>query len=223
MAKKSHQKRISSKNVQNLRPKSLKYYLIPEHYHRIIGSLATKAHFAGIKDFIGKKIPLVKTKSEKKHMDYVEEREPKQQEKSKPATKEEIKKLTQRSNEVLATAKTVFPFTLFPDDVVLDRTKITITKRDFFMTNRVISIRIEDVLNVSADFGPFFGSITVASRVLSSEDHFRIDYFWRKDAIHLKHMIQGYVIALHNKIECSHLNKDELIETLAELGHDLNK
>ncbi|MFY9489173.1 MAG: hypothetical protein WAP35_10850 [Solirubrobacterales bacterium] len=131
-------------------------------------------------------------------------------------------KIVSRSNEVLATATAVFPFDLFPDSVTLDRTKVTITKRSFFWSAEVISIRIEDILNISSGVGPFFGSITIASRVMSSEDHFTIDYFWRKDAIRLKHIIQGYVIAHHNDIKVSHLSKKEMIATLSELGHDNN-
>lgn len=131
-----------------------------------------------------------------------------------------LKRLIRRSTDVLATATTVFPFDLFPDTVSIDRTKITIVKRSFFWSEHVMSIRIEDVLNVSTTVGPFFGSLTIASRVMSSEDHFSINFFWRQDAIYLKHIIQGYVIARHNKIKTSHLPKEELISTLAELGHD---
>lgn len=134
----------------------------------------------------------------------------------------ELSKMVTRSNEILASATAVFPFDLFPDTVTLDRTKVTITKRTFFWSAEVISIRIEDILNVSTGVGPFFGSVTIASRVMSTVDHFKIDYFWRKDAIELKHMIQGYVIALHNKIEVDHLPKQDLRRTLAELGHDNN-
>ncbi len=120
-------------------------------------------------------------------------------------------------------ANTVFPLTLFPDTVVVDRTKVTITKRDFFWSSDVMSIRIEDVLNVSAGVGPFFGSLTIASRVMSTTDHFQINHFWRHDAIRLKHIIQGYVIAQHNNIDTAHLTKQELIDTLMELGSDSNK
>lgn len=144
-------------------------------------------------------------------------------EQKKNDKKDKMKRLTkivERSNEVLATATAVFPFDLFPDTVSLDRTKVTITKRSFFWSAEVISIRIEDILNVTTGVGPFFGSLTVSSRVMNSVDQFRINYFWRKDAIRLKHIIQGYVIAHHNNIEISHLSKKEMIETLSALGHD---
>ena len=144
--------------------------------------------------------------------------EQKRQEKNDKMQK--LTKIVERSTEVLASATAVFPLDFFPDTVSLDRTKVTITKRSFFWTAEVISIRIEDILNVTTCVGPFFGSLTIASRVMSSVDHFKIDYFWRKDAIRLKHIIQGYVIAHHNNIEISNLSQGEMIETLSALGHD---
>ena len=135
----------------------------------------------------------------------------------------DLKKIVAQSHEILMSANTVFPFTLFPDTVTVDRTKITITRRDFFWSSDVMSIRIEDVLNVAANTGPLFGSLTIASRVMSTVDHFKINFLWRSDAIRLKHIIQGYVIAQHNKIDTAHLSKKELIETLIELGHDSTK
>ncbi len=137
-----------------------------------------------------------------------------------PDQGENLRNLATRSHEVLASITTVFPFTIFPDTLLLDRTKITIIKRNFFFSSEVMSIRIEDILNVTSGIGPFFGSITIASRVLSSEDHFTINYFWRHEAVHMKHLIQGYVIAQHNGIDTKHLEKRELLATLSELGHD---
>lgn len=134
----------------------------------------------------------------------------------------QLKRLVRRSNDILASATTVFPFDLFPDTVTVDRTKVTIVNRSFFWTEQVMSIRIEDVLNVTTSVGPFFGSLTIASRVMSSEDHFTTRFFWKQDAVHLKHIIQGYVIAQHNKIKTSHLSREELIETLGQLGHNKN-
>lgn len=131
-----------------------------------------------------------------------------------------LKKMVKQSHQVLARARTVFPMQLFPDRVVIDRTKITITKRDFFWTSNVIGIRIEDILNVSCSVGPLFGSINIASRVMSSVDHFSVNFLWRNDAIHLKDIIQGYMIAKHNKIDIAELSTRELVETLTELGHD---
>lgn len=135
--------------------------------------------------------------------------------------REGLRKIVRKSHQLLASAQTVIlPVNLFPDRVTVDRTKVTITKRTFFWSSSVISIRIEDVLNVACSTGPIFGSLTISSRVMNSTDHYEIDYFWRKDALYLKQLIQGYVIAQHNQIETSHLKRDELIHTLLDLGND---
>lgn len=132
----------------------------------------------------------------------------------------DLKKMVKKSHEVLVSARTVFPITLFPHDIILDRTKITIIKRDFFWSSRVISIQIQDILNVSANIGPIFGSLTIASRVMNSIDHFEVNFLWRNDAIHIKQMIQGYAIAKHSNLDTDHLSKEEMIDTLTELGND---
>ncbi|MFI5212671.1 MAG: hypothetical protein ACHQTE_01795 [Candidatus Saccharimonadales bacterium] len=132
-----------------------------------------------------------------------------------------LKGIVQRSRETLAGANTVIlPQNLFPDTVTIDRTRITIIKRTFFWSSSVISIGIDDVLNVSTSCGPLFGSLTISSRVMNSTDHFQIDYFWRKDVINLKHIIQGYIMARQNNIATDQLTREQLIETLIELGRE---
>lgn len=140
---------------------------------------------------------------------------------SKETTVRQLEGVLMRSNETLASASTLVPF--FPDTIILDRTKLTVERRRFFWSADVMSIRIEDILNVSATTGILFGSLIIATRVLSSDDHFRVDLLWREDAIHLKHMIQGYVIARHNNIETDELTRSELVHVLTELGQDTSR
>lgn len=134
----------------------------------------------------------------------------------------QLKNDVKKSHEVLARSRSIWPFALFPDDIILDRTKVTIVKRDFFWSSNVLSVRIEDVLNVAVGTGPFFGTLSIAIRIMNSTDHYSITFLPKSEAIHLKHIVQGYVIAQHNKIDTSHLNKQELIDTLCELGTDSN-
>lgn len=132
-----------------------------------------------------------------------------------------IRNVVKKSHEVLAGAKTVpLPVNLFPDSIIVDRTKVTITRRNFFWVSQVITTRIEDILAVTSNMGPFFGSLSISTRVMNSTDHYDINFFWRKDAEYIKQMIQGYVIAQHNSIETKHLSRDELVDTLLELGRD---
>jgi hypothetical protein len=122
------------------------------------------------------------------------------------------------SNEVLGAATTVFPFTLFPDTVTIDRTQITITHRSFFAVGEVTSIRIEDVLNVDANVGPFFGSLKVYTRYFNTEKPYIVNWLWRSDALRIKRILHGYLIATKKEIDCSALSTKELSTMLDQLG-----
>jgi hypothetical protein len=44
---------------------------------------------------------------------------------------DDLKKIVSQSHEILMSANTVFPMSLFPDTVTVDRTKVTITRRRY--------------------------------------------------------------------------------------------
>jgi hypothetical protein len=145
-----------------------------------------------------------------------------QEEKSKEDTKNELAEAVGNSEEVLVRAQTVFPLTLFPSTVSVDRTKIAITERNFLKSGEAISIRIEDVLNVTAAVGPFFGSISIASRFFNPEPY-KVEHLKRSDALRIKRILQGYLLARQQEIDCSALSATELAKTLDELGQVPNE
>lgn len=131
---------------------------------------------------------------------------------------QELTQAIAKSNHPLAIATTVFPFTLFPDTVLVDREKLTVAHRIFFRVAEVMSIRIEDILNVTADVGPFFGAIKISTRFFDPEKPYSVDFLWRGDALRIKRIMQGYIIAIQKNIDCSALSNKELSVLLDELG-----
>lgn len=134
--------------------------------------------------------------------------------------KEELTNAIEGSTQVLATATTVWPMTMFPDTITIDREKVTIATRSFFKTAEVMSTRIEDILNVTANVGPLFGSIKIVSRIFSPDRPYTIDHLWKADALRIKRVMQGYIIALKKDIDCQPLATEELSNMLDELGKD---
>jgi hypothetical protein len=132
--------------------------------------------------------------------------------------KKELADAITGSNQVLYQSTTVLA--LFPDTMIIDRAKLTITTRSFFRTAEVMSMRIEDVLNITCSVGPFLGTVSVTSRVMNSDQITHIGKFWRDDAKRLKRIGQGYVIALQRNIDCSALGTQELADMLEQLGAD---
>jgi hypothetical protein len=107
---------------------------------------------------------------------------------------------------------------LFPDTVTVDRSQVTITHHWFFFVGATSSIRIEDILNVEATVGPFFGSLTLSTRYFDSSRAHNIKRLWRWDAVRLQAIIQGMIVAAKKQIDTMALNKNELIDGLTKVG-----
>lgn len=138
---------------------------------------------------------------------------------SKRQAKQQLGAIVGGAHEVLIQANTVFPFTLFPDTITVDRQKVTVTHRVFFGIAEVVSLRIEDILSINADVGPFFGSIKITTRFFDNkEPPYVVNFLWRSDALRLKRIVQGYVIATQQHIDCSAFGTEELAAMLDKLG-----
>jgi hypothetical protein len=130
---------------------------------------------------------------------------------------QKLETVTQKSHDILFKADTVFPFTLFPDTVTLDREKVSFATRYFFGVAQVTSVPVRDILNVEVDTGPFFGSVRTSSRFFITNPK-SIKWLWRKDAETLQRLLQGYIIAHEQNINCDNIKKDKLIALLRDLG-----
>lgn len=125
--------------------------------------------------------------------------------------------LTQKAQDILFQADSVFPFILFPDTVTLDREKLTIANRLFFRVAKIISVPIPDILSVEADVGPFFGSVHLTSRYFFTNVR-SIKFLSRSNAVKLQRLLQGYIIANQRKVDCTSIGTKDLITLLNDLG-----
>lgn len=134
-----------------------------------------------------------------------------------PKVAGKLAEASRKSHEILFKANTVFPFTLFPDTMTLDREKLTIAKRSFFSSAKITSTPIRDILSVEANLGPFFASLRMSSRYFV-RNPYTINYLWRKDAVNLQNLLQGYIIAHEEGLDCTKIDKNELVNLLRRLG-----
>lgn len=133
-------------------------------------------------------------------------------------SEEKLIDVTTGAQDILVTANTVFPFMLFPDTISMDRQQLTIVHRTFFNTATTVSVQIDDILNVESNVGPFFGSLHLSSKYFVNNVK-SIDFLSRSNVIKIQKLIQGYMIAHHREIDCSTIEKDQLIILLNDLGH----
>lgn len=130
---------------------------------------------------------------------------------------EELYDTTIKAHDILLTATTVFPFVLFPDTITIDREKVTIANRYFFQVARITSSPIQDLQSVEANLGPFFGSVRMTSRFFFKNIRV-VKFLWRDDAIKIQRLLQGYIIVRQKGIDCSDIEKEQLVTLLMDLG-----
>lgn len=128
-----------------------------------------------------------------------------------------IQEVKEQTEEVLYEAETVFPFTLFPDTLKLDREKFTMAQRNFFRTATISSVPVSEIMSIEANVGPFFGSLHLILRFFNDNEK-NFTYLWRQDAINLQRLIHGFIIAHHKGIDLSKVPTHELRETLTQIG-----
>ena len=134
---------------------------------------------------------------------------------------EKLIDITQKAQDILFQADTVFPFTLFPSTVTLDREKLTVAHRIFFRVAKIITVPVTSMVSAEADVGPFFGSIHMTSKYFIDTTH-HLNYLSRGNAIELQRLLQGYIIAQERKIDVSEVDKDDLRVLLHDLGQGVS-
>jgi len=132
--------------------------------------------------------------------------------------KRRLKDAAQDTDEILVQVST--PFQLFPAVATLNRTKLAIVKKRPFSDTSLLSMPIENLLNVTAEAGLLFGTLKIERQFLAQSETLRFGFFWRKDALRFATIAQGYVIALQRQIDMSSLSSRELTQTLKEIGKD---
>lgn len=139
----------------------------------------------------------------------------------KTQTKDILSGEVGKSQRVLVSARTVFPFTLFPDTITIDRIRVTIAHNIFFKVATLLHIRIEDIITVTPSFGPIFASLKIITNSPADTDNpYIISYLTKADALKINRILKGYRIALDKDIKVDQLSNDELVETLDYLSED---
>lgn len=134
---------------------------------------------------------------------------------------EKLIDITEKAHDILFTADTVFPFTLFPDTITLDREKLTIVERFFFRVAKVVTVPITSMISADAHVGPFFGSVHMTSKYFIDNTH-TVKFLWRDQAEEIQRLIQGFIIASEKEIDVTDIDKDDLCALLQDLGHGTN-
>jgi hypothetical protein len=144
--------------------------------------------------------------------------------KQKEENRQRYKTITQRHEIEILRAKSVFPFTLFPDTLVIDTTKVTIARKQLFATEYVATIPLKDLSDVNIQTVLFLGTLMIRYMPQSNTPgmnepvNCRIPNLKREDAIRAKNILKGALVAKAEEIDIAKLPPDEVVKVLEKFG-----
>lgn len=130
---------------------------------------------------------------------------------------QKLEDLADKADITLLRVSTVFPFTFFTHDIIIDPYKVNIIFRKFFWSEHIHSIMVKDILDVVVETSIFFATIRIVDQgyVENSVD---IAYLKKADALKVRKIIQGLVIAHRQAVDLSVLTPSNIRDKSEELG-----
>jgi hypothetical protein len=125
--------------------------------------------------------------------------------------------LVEKSNRILASVTSLFPFDLFPNTVNVEEGRITVIVRNFFLSSQVHSVDIKNISNVFINLAPFFAQLVIVSKTFA-RNQIKIKFLKKDEAIFVRRMIEGLRVFESKQIDTSVYTKEELIKKLLELS-----
>lgn len=121
-------------------------------------------------------------------------------------------------NEFLYKFKSLFPFELFPDEVILDKLKITIIQREAIIYKRVTTIPLTGTVNVQISRGILTSQISIIETSTLKQEEVIIKHVLNSDAARFHQIVEGIVIGMRQGINFIEMNKDETLTSAKKWG-----
>ncbi len=112
----------------------------------------------------------------------------------------------------------VFPFDILPTSVVLEKTKVTVTKPFFIGSNDIRNILINEISHVEVTTSLWFATMRIISTIPNSQP-IVINHLWKEDALQAQRIISGLMIGLREEVDLSEVPAADLKRNAERLGH----
>lgn len=135
-------------------------------------------------------------------------------------SKKDLDIIASRANQILFSAKAIFPFDFFPNSITIDANKVNIIIRTFFFTETVTSILLKEIMDVRAEITLFLGKLVIdyGPHPLKINTVY-VPTLWKSDALRAKEIIEGVLVAYRaENIDTTKLKPEETLEKLTEVG-----
>jgi hypothetical protein len=144
------------------------------------------------------------------------DQENKQQEEQAIAVSQ-LQNLAKDEQPVLMSLKTVFPFKLFPTEIIIEKTKVNIKNTLFFGSSDIQSLLISDISSCETESSMFFGLIRFMSRIPNAPPLI-VNYLPKAEAQRARRIIQGLMVGVMNKVDVTKVSTPDLLESIEQVG-----
>lgn len=127
----------------------------------------------------------------------------------KEEDKQTVSDLIKKSNRCIIRISSLFPWTLFPNTIVVEESRVTFIFRQFF-ASQSHSVDIKDISNVFIETSPFFAALQIVSRTFVQND-ITIGHLDAKKAQRVYMIIEGLRTFVEHNIDTSIYSITELI------------
>ncbi len=130
---------------------------------------------------------------------------------------DKLDQLHKRATTMLFSCKTMFPFDLFPNSLVIDHNKVDIVYRTFFGHSHTVSIPIERLNYVGVNSVLFLSTLRFETKGLE-QNPAPLTMLPTRAAQYAKNLLFGLMTAEKHGIDLSRLAENDCLEKLIEIG-----
>ncbi len=132
----------------------------------------------------------------------------------KEEDKQTVSDLIKKSNRCIISISSQFPWTLFPNTIEVEESRVTFIFRQF-LASQSHSVDIKDISNVLIESSPFFATLEIVSRTFA-ENNIMIGHLDAKKAARVQMIIEGLRTFAEHNIDTSNYEVNELIAKIEE-------
>lgn len=132
-------------------------------------------------------------------------------------TLEKLEQVKNTENRTLYHAKTVFPFKIFPTEIVVTENSVDIVSYYFFFAKQTFPMLLKDIKNVQASTDIFFSSLKFELSGYETNPP-EIKFLPSGSAVQIKRIITGLLVCRQKNIDLSTINPLDVIDKIIEIG-----
>lgn len=132
----------------------------------------------------------------------------------KEEDKQTVSDLIKKSNRRIISISSLFPWTLFPNTIEVEESRVTFIFRQLF-ASQSHSVNIKDISNVFIQSSPFFATLQIVSRTFVEND-ITVGHLDATKAQRVQMVIEGLRTFAEHNIDTSNYEINELIAKIEE-------